>query len=145
VIDSYLLHGPTQGAGLAAADWEAWRAMEPIRQSGRTRLRGVSNVNLEQLRQSCDRARVRPRFVQNRCYAAQGGDRLVRQLCADNGLVYQGFSLLTANCEILTDSEMVEIAKHHRRSVAQVVFPFALDAGMAALTGTTDAEHIQPD
>ena len=30
VIDSYLLHGPTQRSGLAAADWEAWRAMEAI-------------------------------------------------------------------------------------------------------------------
>src|SRR5215472_10363042 len=25
VIDSYLLHGPSQGSRLAAADWEAWR------------------------------------------------------------------------------------------------------------------------
>lgn len=30
VIDSYLLHGPTRRTGLAAADWEAWRAMEAI-------------------------------------------------------------------------------------------------------------------
>jgi diketogulonate reductase-like aldo/keto reductase len=30
VIDSYLLHGPTRGAGLARADWDAWRAMEAI-------------------------------------------------------------------------------------------------------------------
>src|SRR5918994_327460 len=34
-IDSYLLHGPTQRAGLAPADWEAWRAMEAIADSGR--------------------------------------------------------------------------------------------------------------
>src|SRR5438132_11159660 len=41
VIDSYLLHGPTQAAGLTAADWEAWRAMEAVQQSGRARLLGV--------------------------------------------------------------------------------------------------------
>src|SRR3954463_14256969 len=34
VIDSYLLHGPTQQVGLAAADWEAWRAMEGLQESG---------------------------------------------------------------------------------------------------------------
>ena len=28
-IDSFVLHGPTQRAGLAKADWMAWRAMEP--------------------------------------------------------------------------------------------------------------------
>src|SRR6476659_9530697 len=45
IIDSYLLHGPTQSAGLADADWEAWRAMEAIHDSGRVRFLGVSNVN----------------------------------------------------------------------------------------------------
>ena len=78
VIDSYVLHGPTRRAGLAAADWEAWRAMEAIHDSGRARLLGVSNVTLEQLDALCQQARVRPRFVQNRCYAARGWDRDVR-------------------------------------------------------------------
>ena len=35
VIDSYLLHGPTQRVGLVADDWEAWRAMETLHDSGR--------------------------------------------------------------------------------------------------------------
>lgn len=38
VIDSYVLHGPTRRDGLAAADWEAWRAMEAVHASGRARL-----------------------------------------------------------------------------------------------------------
>ena len=59
VIDSYVLHGPTQRAGLAPADWEAWRAMEAIHDSGRARLLGVSNVTLEQLQRLC-RAGPRP-------------------------------------------------------------------------------------
>src|SRR5262249_57453482 len=49
VIDSYVLHGPTQRAGLAAADWEARRAMDAIHDSGKARLLGVSNRALEQL------------------------------------------------------------------------------------------------
>src|SRR5688572_3289219 len=38
VIDSYVLHGPTQRVGLAAADWDAWRAMEAIHDGGQARL-----------------------------------------------------------------------------------------------------------
>ena len=110
VIDSYLLHGPTQRVGLAPADWEAWRAMEAIHDSGRARLLGVSNVTLEQLQRLCQEARVRPRFVQNRCYAVRGWDRRVREFCAANGLVYQGFSLLTANREVLARPELARIA-----------------------------------
>ncbi len=145
VIDSYVLHGPTQRAGLAAADVSAWRAMEAIHDSGRTRLLGVSNVNFEQLQRLCQQARVQPRFVQNRCYADQGWDRGVRQFCASNGIVYQGFSLLTANREAMAHPEMGRIAQRHGRTVSQIVFRFALDVGMIPLTGTTDPEHMRGD
>src|SRR5262249_24321479 len=57
-IDSYLLHGPTERAGLGSADWEAWRAMETIYDSGRARLLGISNVSLEQLQRLWQQARV---------------------------------------------------------------------------------------
>ena len=145
VMDSYLLHGPSRRAGLAPADWEAWRAMEALHDSGRARLLGVSNVSLEQLQRLCQGARVRPRFVQNRCYAARGWDRPVREFCAANGLAYQGFSLLTANRAALAHPELARIAQRHGRTVAQVVFRFALDVGMVPLTGTTDAGHMRAD
>jgi diketogulonate reductase-like aldo/keto reductase len=145
VIDSYLLHGPTQRAGLVASDLDAWRAMEAIHDSGRVRLLGISNVSLEQLQRLCQRARVRPCFVQNRCYAAQGWDRRIREFCTANEMVYQGFSLLTANREVMVQSEFARIAKRHGRTVSQVVFRFALDVGMVPLTGTTDAAHMRAD
>ena len=145
VIDSYVLHGPTQRFGLAKADWEAWRAMEAIQESGRARLLGVSNVTLEQLDGLCRQARVRPRFVQNRCYAERGWDREVREFCAANGLVYQGFSLLTANRKVMGSAELARIAERHGRTVSQVVFRFALEVGMVPLTGTTDAGHMRED
>lgn len=145
VIDSYLLHGPTQRVGLAPADWAAWRAMEAIHDSGRARLLGISNVTLEQLQDLCQGARIRPRFVQNRCYAARRWDRPIRDFCAANALVYQGFSLLTANREALLHPELARIAEHHGRAVSQIIFRFALDVGMMVLTGTTDADHMRAD
>src|SRR5262249_34354713 len=53
VIDSYVLHGSSRRDGLAQADWDAWRAMETLHDSGRARLLGVSNVSLEQLQLLC--------------------------------------------------------------------------------------------
>ena len=100
---------------------------------------------LEQLRLLCREARVRPRFVQNRCYAAQGWDRGVREFCAANGLVYQGFSLLTANRGALAHPELLRTAARHGRTASQIAFRFALDVGMVPLTGTTDAGHMRAD
>ena len=144
-IDSYVLHGPTQRIGLASDDWAAWRAMEVIHESGRARLLGVSNVTLEQLRSLCQDARVRPRFVQNRCYAVRSWDRRIREFCAANDLIYQGFSLLTANRDVMARPELIRIAERHGRTVSQIVFRFALDVGILPLTGTTDADHMRAD
>jgi diketogulonate reductase-like aldo/keto reductase len=144
-IDSYVLHGPMQRVGLTSADWEAWRAMESLFDNGRTRLLGVSNVTLEQLQALCQQARVRPHFVQNRCYAVLGWDHPLRQFCAANGIIYQGFSLLTANREVLASPHLARIAASHGRTAAQVVFRFALDIGMVPLTGTSSVEHMRDD
>jgi diketogulonate reductase-like aldo/keto reductase len=46
---------------------------------------------------------------------------------------------------VLAHPEMVRIARRQGRSVAQVVFRFALDAGMVPLTGTTDSGHMRED
>lgn len=142
-IDSYVLHGPTNRKGLGHDDWAAWRAMEAIHASGRARLLGISNVTLEQLQSLCQEARVRPRFFQNRCYAARGWDRRIRQFCAANGVVYQGFSLLTANRKVTAHREVIRMAERHGRTVSQIIFRFALDVGMVPLTGTTDAKHMR--
>jgi diketogulonate reductase-like aldo/keto reductase len=144
-VDSYLLHGPSQRVGLGPADWAAWRAMEAIHDSGRARWLGASNVTLEQLQALCREARVAPRFVQNRCFAVRRWDRDVRQFCAANQIVYQGFSLLTANREALAHPELARIARAHARSVNQIIFRFALDVGMLPLTGTTSAVHMRED
>ena len=144
-IDSYVLHGPTQRIGLTSDDWAAWRAMEEIHDSGRVRLLGVSNVTLEQLQALCHAARIRPRFVQNRCYAVRGWDRLLREFGAANDMIYQGFSLLTGNRDVMVRPELVQMAKRYGRTVGQIVFRFALDVGMLPLTGTTDAEHMRLD
>ncbi len=144
-VDSYLLHGPASSAGLTPDDWAAWRAMEAIHDSGRARIIGVSNVTLEQLRCLCQKARFRPRFIQNRCYAIRGWDRQVREFCVANELVYQAFSLLTANRKSLASAELAQIAARHARTAPQIVFRFAHEVGMIPLTGTTNVGHMQAD
>ncbi len=144
-IDSFVLHGPSVRTGLGAEDWAAWRAMERLHDNGRARLLGVSNVNLGQLQLLLREARVRPRFVQNRCYASLGWDRAIREYCAARDIIYQGFSLLTANREALVHPEMAEIVSRVGRSASQIVFRFALKVGMIPLTGTSDPQHMRED
>ncbi|MEQ9360412.1 MAG: aldo/keto reductase [Rhodospirillales bacterium] len=144
-IDSLVLHGPWTGDRLHPIDWQVWRAMEAIHEQGRVRLLGVSNFKLEQVRLLCARAAVKPRFVQNRCYASRGWDRDIRAFCAEAGIRYQGFSLLTANRALVDHALVKDIAAGPGKTPAQTVFRFALDVGMIALTGTKDAAHMAQD
>ena len=144
-LDSYVLHGPSVAYGLTADDWETWEAMERLHGSGKTRLLGVSNVRVEQLAELYARASIKPAIVQNRCFAAMGWDRAVRRFCRERGILYQGFSLLTANPEVLGHRHVHEIAARTVRTEPQMIFRFALDVGMTALTGTTSAAHMAED
>jgi len=144
-LDSYVLHGPYRRQGLGPEDWEVWTAIESLYESGRTKMIGISNVTAEQLTLLCAKAKRRPMVVQNRCYAAMGWDQEVRELCRSHGMVYQGFSLLTANREVFVDPGIRAIAARHGASLAQLVFRFALQIGMQPLTGTTSLRHMEED
>lgn len=144
-LDALVLHGPWDGDDLAAADHEVWRALESIRARGGTKLLGVSNVSASQVRDLVAMAVVPPAFVQNRCYARHGWDADVRRVCGEHGIVYQGFSLLTANRQVVSHPTLAAIARRHRATPEQVVFAFALDAGMLPLTGTTNPAHMSLD
>lgn len=144
-LDSYVLHGPYQRQGLGNADWEVWAAIEGLYQSGKSKMIGISNVTSEQLTQLCARAAVKPMMVQNRCYAALGWDKAVREICRAHGIIYQGFSLLTANREIFAEPSVRAIAQRLGTGLAQVVFRFAMQVGMLPLTGTTNPQHMKDD
>ena len=144
-VDSYVLHGPHQRRGLGEADWEVWAAMEGLYQSGKTKMIGISNVTAGQLTQLCEQANLKPMVVQNRCFAALGWDKEVREICQAHGIIYQGFSLLTANRRVLADLEIRTIAQRLGASTAQVIFRFAMQIGMLPLTGTTSQQHMKED
>jgi diketogulonate reductase-like aldo/keto reductase len=144
-VDSYVLHGPASSYGWSEHDAEVWAAMVKERDGGRTRLLGVSNVSLRHLHQMVATGAEAPAFVQNRCFARLGWDRDVRAFCRERKIVYQGFSLLTANLEVLRHRLIADIAARREATPAQVVFRFALAVGMLPLTGTSDAAHMRQD
>jgi diketogulonate reductase-like aldo/keto reductase len=162
-LDSYILHGPYGGRGLAPADHETWRKMEELIESKQVRAIGISNVSLEQLGALYDFAKVKPAFVQNRCFAETKWDQEIRIFCKENGIRYQGFSLLTANAEFLgghahypegrtipqvefsgaNNSVVQGICKKYGKTIQQVIFRFALDVGMLPLTGTRTLANMK--
>jgi diketogulonate reductase-like aldo/keto reductase len=144
-IESFVLHGPASNYGWTDSDAEVWEAMQKERDAGRARLLGVSNVSLRHLEQmEASRAKL-PKFVQNRCYAQLGWDREVRSFCRERGITYQGFSLLTANLEVLHSDYVAKLAARATATQAQIIFAFARAVGMLPLTGTSNPDHMRQD
>jgi diketogulonate reductase-like aldo/keto reductase len=144
-LDSYVLHGPYHRRGLGPEDWEVWAAIEALYDAGKTKMIGISNVTGEQLSLLCERAKHKPVVVQNRCYAAFGWDKAVREICRTHGIIYQGFSLLTANREVFVEPDVRAMAAKYGVGLAQIVFRFAMQVGMLPLTGTTNQQHMKED
>jgi diketogulonate reductase-like aldo/keto reductase len=144
-IDSYVLHGPTLMQGITTEDMEIWRAMEELVKSKQVKFLGISNVNLRQLETLYNKASIKPTFVQNRCFAITQWDNDVRLFCEENQLIYQGFSLLTANQPYLIRPYMQSLAAKYTKTIPQITFRFALQTGMLPLTGTTSLNHMQAD
>jgi diketogulonate reductase-like aldo/keto reductase len=144
-VDSFVLHGPSSGYGWSEVDSEAWAAMLRERDAGRARLVGVSNVSILHLEQMAGTGMELPWCVQNRCYARFQWDRGIRKFCKKHGIVYQGFSLLTANGDIVAHPVVAGIATRHGVTPAQVVFRFAQIIGILPLTGTSNSDHMKQD
>lgn len=144
-VDSLVLHGPYSGYGWTDADAEVWEAMKRERDAGRTRVLGVSNVSLRHLEQMAITNSGLPAYVQNRCYARFGWDRDVRAFCKKHNIIYQGFSLLTANVEVFRHPVTLSIANKFQATPAQVIFAFSRAVGMLPMTGTTNADHMEMD
>ncbi len=144
-LDSYVLHGPYSRRGLGVEDWEVWAAIESLYDVGKTKMIGISNVSAEQLTLLCAKAKHKPMMVQNRCYAAFGWDKKVREICRLNNIMYQGFSLLTANREVFAEPAIRTMASKYQTGLAQIVFRFSQQVGMLPLTGTTNSTHMTED
>src|SRR5580704_2202869 len=88
--------------------------------------------------------RLSPSFLPS-CKTAATPARDVRLFCREHKIIYQGFSLLTANPEVLDHPAVTELGWRENLTPAQIIFAFARAVGMLPLTGTSSAEHMKQD
>ncbi len=144
-IDSYILHGPTLSRGIIDADLEIWQAMETLVHEGKVKFLGISNVNIQQVQELYNQVSIKPSFIQNRCFAISNWDQDVRVFSQQHQIIYQGFSLLTANQAYISSPYMQSLAIKYDKTIPQITFRFALQIGILPLTGTTDPQHMRDD
>ena len=146
-LDSLLLHAPLptttqtlQALGFLADNYVPHRI----------RHLGISNVPLGLLKELCADAgpRTRPRIVQNPFRASGDFEGATRRFCLDEGIAFQGFSVLLGAGALLRSRFVVDVALDPAVAVGFEAAYYALFLGLggtAVLNGTQTEDHMRKD
>ena len=141
VIDLFLIHWPLP----TVTDFvPTWRALERIYSEGRARAIGVSNFQPEHLRRLAAETEVTPALnqIELHPYLTQV---TLRSVDTELGIATEAWSPI-AQGAVLDDLAIMEIAKAHERTAAQVVLRWHIQLGNVVIpksvTPTRVAENF---
>jgi diketogulonate reductase-like aldo/keto reductase len=123
---------------------ETWQALERLVDEGHCKSIGLSDVNLEKLREIVAVARIKPAAVQVESHPYLPEWELL-DFCRENGIVLLAFAALghAADPKLLDDPVITGIAQRLGKTPAQVALAWAVQRGTAFLTTSTKPHNIQ--
>ena len=145
-IDLYLLHWPSSQHPIE----ETMRAMEKLVDEGMIKFIGVSNFDVEQLREA-QKALVKHRIASNQVLyhlAYRGIERELLPYCTENGIAIVGYSPFGHGNFLSSHSRggkvLAEIAKRQNRTVRQVALNFLTrDSNLFTIPKAGNPDHIR--
>jgi diketogulonate reductase-like aldo/keto reductase len=123
---------------------ETWQALERLVDDGRCKAIGLSDVNLERVREVYAAARIKPAVVQVESHPYLPEWELL-DFCREHGIVLLAFAALGHSMapKVLDDQVITGIAQRLHKTPAQVALAWAVQRGTAFLTTSTTPRRIQ--
>jgi len=123
---------------------ETWHALERLVDEGQCKSIGLSDVNLEKLREIVAAARIKPSVVQVESHPYLPEWELL-EFCQMHGIVLLAFAALGhgLNPRVLDDPVITAIAARVNKTPAQVALAWAVQRGTAFLTTSAKPPNIQ--
>jgi diketogulonate reductase-like aldo/keto reductase len=123
---------------------ETWAAMERLVDEGKCRAIGLSDVDLEQVAEINQSARIKPAVVQVEAHPYLPQWELL-EACRAAGIVLLAFAALGHSFEpkLLEDTVIKKAAAVVGKTAAQVCIAWGLQRGTAILTTSINADHIR--
>lgn len=123
---------------------ETWRALERLVDEGRCKSIGLSDITLERLQEIVAVARIKPAVVQVESHPYLPEWDLL-EYCQQHGIIVLAFAPLGHGMEpnVLEDTVITGIAKHIRKTPAQVALAWSVQRGVAFLTTSATPSHIR--
>jgi diketogulonate reductase-like aldo/keto reductase len=123
---------------------DTWGALERLVDDGKCKSIGLSDVNLEKLREIVTAARIKPAVVQVESHPYLPEWELL-DFCRQHGIVLLAFAALrhAMDPKLLDDPVITGIARRVGKTPAQVALAWAVQRGTAFLTTSTKPHNIQ--
>lgn len=138
-IDMMLLHHP------GTNDVKAYKTMEKYVELGKIRSIGLSNWYEKELKDFIPKISITPALVQNEIHPYYQEKDVVPYI-QSLGIVVQGwypFGGRGHTKELLNNKVILEIAKNHNVSAAQVILRWNLQRGVVVIPGSSNKDHIK--
>ena len=137
-VDLYLIHWPVPSQGLFL---QAWQDLEQIYSDGLARAIGVSNFLPEHLEELTRAANVPPAVNQIELHPSFQ-QRALADASRRHGMAVEAYSPL-GQSEDLANTTVIEIARRHEATPAQVVLAWHLASGNIAIPKTATPERMR--
>jgi diketogulonate reductase-like aldo/keto reductase len=134
-VDLWLIHWPTDGG----ADVQMWQALVDANKQGLARAIGVSNYSLDMIDELVTATGVTPAVNQIE-WSPLLYDQAVVDGHRERGIVVEGYSALRGGT--LDHPTIVEIAKRHGKSPAQVIVRWHLQHEIVVIPKSVKRERI---
>ena len=138
-IDLYLIHWPLPMEGKFP---QAWKALERLYRDKRVRAIGVSNFKPQHLDTLLQGAETVPAVNQIELHPLLQQNE-TRAACAAHNIVVESYSPLMRAGEALEDPIIVDLARKHDKTPAQVILRWHVQSGFIVIPKSVKAERIQ--
>lgn len=135
-IDLLLIHWPVDGKYI-----DTWKAMEQLYRQGKVRAIGISNFDVEHMRNLLDHADITPVVNQMEFHPLQQ-QKDVLKFAQHAGIQIEAWSPLGGG-EVLDNPTLQKIADAHHKSVAQVIIRWDLQRNIITIPKSSHLERIQ--
>ena len=136
-IDLLLIHQP---AGNYVA---GYKQMEAAYKAGKTRAIGLSNFNLEQVKEILYVCEVKPAVLQTELHPYNQEPKL-KEFLRENGIIPQAwYPLGHGDKKLLQEPIFRELGQKYGKSAAQIILRWHIQDGNIVIPGSKNPEHIQ--
>lgn len=147
-LDMMIIHSPQPWAEVNQSDDRyiegnraAWRALEDAYKEGKLRAIGVSNFQIDDLKNLMETCEIKPMVNQILLHISNTPLELI-EFCEKNNIIVEAYSPI-AHGEILHQPEIESIAKRYNVTVPQLCIRYTLQLGAISLPKTANPTHME--